>query len=46
VAFEDAVTLRDSVRRGNDDEVKLNLVVVGHSRFSGLRVEERKRRSV
>jgi hypothetical protein len=45
VALEDAVTLRDLVGSGNDDESKLGFVVVGHSRFSWIKrlcVEERK----
>ena len=35
VAPKEAVALRRVIGRGNDDERKLNLVVVGHSRFSG-----------
>ena len=34
VTLEEAVTLRRLIGRGNDDERKLNLVVVFHSRFS------------
>jgi hypothetical protein len=34
VALKDAVALRRLIRRGNDDERKLNLVVIGHSWFS------------
>jgi hypothetical protein len=37
VALEEAVTLRRLIGRGNDDEGKLSLVVVGHSRFSEFR---------
>ena len=36
VALKEAVALRRLIGRGNDDERKLNLVVVGHSRFSDL----------
>jgi hypothetical protein len=34
VTFKDPVTLRDLIGRGNDDEGKLNLVVIAHSWFS------------
>jgi hypothetical protein len=37
VAFEEAVALRHLIGRSNDDECKLNFVVVGHSRFSGFK---------
>ena len=37
VALEETVTLRRLIGRGNDDDCKLNLVVVGDSRFSELK---------
>ena len=37
VAFKDAVNFRHLIGWGNDDERKLNFVVVGQSRFSGFK---------
>jgi hypothetical protein len=40
MALKEAVALRHLIGRGNDDERKLNLAVVGHNWFSELGIGE------